>query len=456
MPTVYLFADSNLFLHYKPLHEIDWSLLGEFDDIEVVVCRTVQREIDDLKDAREGRRTDRARRAASAFLQIARQGPQEQRAASPRVVLSLDRTSLPLQDLADQLDYSQNDDRIIGLVARFKADNPSSDARLLTRDSGPILTAESLGIPCETIPDKWRLPPETDDRDRQIREMTQQLRDLQAQEPDFQFSCRQQSENRAGHVEIVYEAFQPLTDRERDELSEYLRTRYSPRVVHRNRISTQDITQYEDLDYPAWVAEYGKIMRLAHGIVQLEHCPQLEVTVQNTGSRPARNARVEIETSGNLRLTAPMIELTRVGLIPVMERPEPPPQPEPPPGLSAMLASLSRPVGLTLPDLHFPSGFEDQESFEYSAEVSLTTESSISLTCSLWRHSLEPKDFAVRLVPANFDRALTGEVICTVHAENLTTPARFRLVVTLSPASCSTLAHAREWFTTPHPNEQRK
>ena len=28
MSTVYLFADSNLFLHYKPLHEIDWSKLS--------------------------------------------------------------------------------------------------------------------------------------------------------------------------------------------------------------------------------------------------------------------------------------------------------------------------------------------------------------------------------------------------------------------------------------------
>ena len=75
MPTLYLFADSNLFLHYKPLSEINWSRLGDFDHIEVVVCRTVQREIDALKGRREGRRSDRARRAASTFLEIAQRGP---------------------------------------------------------------------------------------------------------------------------------------------------------------------------------------------------------------------------------------------------------------------------------------------------------------------------------------------------------------------------------------------
>ena len=214
MPTLYLFADSNLFLHYKPLHQIEWSQIGGFDVVEVVVCRTVQREIDALKDGREGRRTDRARRAASIFLEIAQNGPQERRAASPRVVLSLYGTSQPKADLGEQLDYSQNDDRIIGHLAQFREENPLADARLLTRDSGPVLTAGSLGIPCVVIPDEWRLASEPDDRERNIQELTRQLQELQAQEPEFQFSCEQQSDERPAHVEIVYEAFQPLTETE--------------------------------------------------------------------------------------------------------------------------------------------------------------------------------------------------------------------------------------------------
>ena len=210
MPTLYLFADSNLFLHYKALHEIDWSRLGDFDDIEVVVCRTVQREIDALKDGREGRRSARARGAASTFLEIAQRGPQELMAASPRVLLTLYRTLQPKKDLADQLDYSQNDDRIIGHLAQFRQDNPSADARLLTRDSGPVLTAGSLGIPCTITPDDWRLAPEPDDRDRKIQELTQQVEGLRAQEPEFHFSCDQQSDARPSHVEIAYTAFRRL------------------------------------------------------------------------------------------------------------------------------------------------------------------------------------------------------------------------------------------------------
>ena len=60
MATLYLFADTNLFLHYKPLHEIDWLLLGDFDDIEIIVCRTVLQKIDVLKDGRDGKPQQRA------------------------------------------------------------------------------------------------------------------------------------------------------------------------------------------------------------------------------------------------------------------------------------------------------------------------------------------------------------------------------------------------------------
>ena len=123
MPTLYLFADSNLFLLYKSIKQIDWSRLGNFDDIEVVVCRAVQRELAALKDGSPGRRSERARKAASTLLKVAQHGPEAQRAASPRVVLNLYGASQPKQELADQLDYSQNDDRIIGHLAQFIVDN---------------------------------------------------------------------------------------------------------------------------------------------------------------------------------------------------------------------------------------------------------------------------------------------------------------------------------------------
>ena len=351
------------------------------------------------------------------------------------------------------LDYSQNDDRIIGHLAQFIEDNPSADAHLLTRDSGPVLKAKNLGIPYKIIPDEWLLPPEPDDRDRKIQQLTRQLEESQAQEPKFNFSCDQMSADRPEKVEISYGAFKPLTSRERDQLLGRLHKRYPPNVVNPNRISAKVISEYEERDYPAWISECHRWMDYVHGAVQLEHCPELTVTIQNIGSKPARNTLIEIRASENIGLTAPMTELIECGLIPVMERPKPPDQPQPQASWPTMINDLTGLSRMALPDMDFARHFRDQEDFEYASDVKIDTEPLVVLTCGLWRHSLEPKKFTVRLVPEKFVSPITGEITCTVHADNLAKPATFKLIVTLSPDYRPILGSAFEWFTTPHPDE---
>ena len=197
-------------------------------------------------------------------------------------------------------------------------------------------------------------------------------------------------------------------------------------------------------------------MDFVHDIVQLERCPELTMAIQNIGSRPATNALVEIRTSGNFRLTASKDVLRNSRLMPSLERPRPPVQPQRDTGLSAILDGLINRSNLVLPDFDFPARYRSQEHFESTAEPKLEPEPAISFTCGLWRHSLGPKDFSARLVPASFDSPITGEITCTVHADNLTIPAVYKLVVKMSPDYHSVLEPAFQWFTTPHLNEKRE
>ena len=417
------------------------------------MCRTVIQEIDQFKDGREGRRSSRARRVASSFRQIAESGPQEQKANSPRVVLSLYPKPLPKKDLDGQLDYRDKDQRLLGYLAQYMEDYPSADVRLLTGDSGPVLTAHMLDIPYKWLPDDWRLPPERDDKDREIEQLTQQLKELQTQEPQFEFSCGQLPGVPSGHVEIIYEAFQPLTSREREQLLGRLQERYPPNVVNSDRISTRAISNYEERDYPAWISECQEWMDYVHGVVQLENCPELIVRLQNVGSKPARDTLIEIRASENIGLTASMTELRESGLIPVLERPKPPDQPQPQAGWETIISNMTGRSSMTLPDLDVARHLRNQEDFEFVSDVKLEIEPSVALACGFWRHSLYPKEFTVRLVPERFDSPITGEITCTVHADNLTKPATFKLVVTLSPDYRPVFESAFECFITPHPNE---
>ena len=294
MSILYLFADTNLFLHYKALNEIDWSVYSDFDQIEIVVCRTVQREIDRLKDGRDGRRSQRARKAASTIREIALNGPQEQKPAGPRVVLNVYDAMRPKQDLEDSLDYGQNDDQIIGYLEQFRSDHPEADARLLTGDSGPILTASNLGIPYAMLDENWRLLPEPDDRDRKIRELSQKVAELAAQEPRFQILCDQQRDDGSGHAKVAYNVFLPLEPSEQNQLLRQLEDRHPPTVTNRARVPALAIMQYEAVDHPQWITKCQEIMAELHaghstGSLPGNHFQGSEHRHQTSYERPDRH-----------------------------------------------------------------------------------------------------------------------------------------------------------------------
>ena len=63
--TLYLFVDTNLFIHCHAPEQLDWSPWHEFEEVRLIVSTPVLREIDRLK-TRGGRVGNRAR-AASAM-----------------------------------------------------------------------------------------------------------------------------------------------------------------------------------------------------------------------------------------------------------------------------------------------------------------------------------------------------------------------------------------------------
>ena len=38
-----LFPDTNVFIQCRPLEELDWSDWADFEEVHLIVCRTVQR-----------------------------------------------------------------------------------------------------------------------------------------------------------------------------------------------------------------------------------------------------------------------------------------------------------------------------------------------------------------------------------------------------------------------------
>lgn len=67
---LYLFPDTNVFIQCRPLEDLDWSEWTDFDEVHLLVCRTVQREIDHQKNRGNDRVGRRARKVSSLFRDI--------------------------------------------------------------------------------------------------------------------------------------------------------------------------------------------------------------------------------------------------------------------------------------------------------------------------------------------------------------------------------------------------
>ena len=170
-PILYLFLDTNVLVQCKPLEELDWLKWREFDEIQLIISRPVQSELDDQKNKGNDRLARRARRASSLLKEIitSDHGHKLIRDLNPTVKVSVRLDLRPEPSLSNDLDYDHADDRLVGIVKAFAAVERHPAPRLLTHDVGPMASARAVGVTIKSVPDDWLLPPEPSEADKRIR-----------------------------------------------------------------------------------------------------------------------------------------------------------------------------------------------------------------------------------------------------------------------------------------------
>jgi len=124
-------------LQCNPLENVDWSAFSGYARIDVVLCRPVQSEIDALKDGGNSRLVKRARLTSTIRELVS--APKELRKGAPTVRLVLRHDLRRDETVAQDLDYTERDDQLVGIALGFKKANPDTAVRLLTNDTGPHL-----------------------------------------------------------------------------------------------------------------------------------------------------------------------------------------------------------------------------------------------------------------------------------------------------------------------------
>lgn len=130
----HLFLDTNILAHFKSIDEINWSeLLGD-KDIHLIIHMIVIDELAKIKDDFKNNPGNRARDVFKLLDVLDFSKPVRLKNGALLEICNITQHSRPQEY---DLDYSTNDDRIIGSVLKYQSEVESKDVYIVTYD-GPL------------------------------------------------------------------------------------------------------------------------------------------------------------------------------------------------------------------------------------------------------------------------------------------------------------------------------
>ncbi len=176
---LHVFPDTMVFLHYRPLSQIDWRRICDASTVHLVICMQVIHELDTKKgDSRFAGRAERAIkeiRNASDTGDTLREG----------VTLSIFDQVLRQSDFSETLSPDWGDDRIVHLVQRYRDQNSGREVAIATGDYGMELRCKASGVQVVQMDTALRLPNPQGELEKKHKHAVAELNQLKNRLPDL-------------------------------------------------------------------------------------------------------------------------------------------------------------------------------------------------------------------------------------------------------------------------------
>ena len=187
------FLDTNIFLQCKDVDKLRWNeVAGNEDEILLLIPTPVEKEINNLKQDGNRRRSKRARIANSMMRDILKANDAKLilKKSKPFVEISFVPTDI-LKIAPPHIDTSTSDDRIVAEAVSYTNLHPTSNVFILTNDTLLMRTAQRNKLQYVEIPSDWFLDPEPDPKEKIIKGLEDQLKQLQKTLPliDVTYLC---------------------------------------------------------------------------------------------------------------------------------------------------------------------------------------------------------------------------------------------------------------------------
>lgn len=187
MLEAFVFPDTNLFLHYKSLEEIDWLGLLKTENAVIVVTQVLIRELNRKKELGETKKIrKRADSALKRLKSFSRQPAPAQ--VKDRVGLRFRHNEALIDFRSHRLDERISDDCLIATMLEFRTELPDARIVLATSDIGLQLKGTGHGLEFLEVPDAYLLPEESDPDEKRIQELTKELATYKTRTPDLKLT----------------------------------------------------------------------------------------------------------------------------------------------------------------------------------------------------------------------------------------------------------------------------
>ncbi|MDR6873578.1 hypothetical protein J2Y55_004605 [Bosea sp. BE125] len=470
---LHLFPDTNLFIQCNELKTLPWAALGEFDEIELIIARPIQKEIDRQKGSGNGRLGRRARRAAGVLRDVITNDlvPIVVRENAPRVTLALQIALKPNPELADRLDYSEPDDALVGIAHSFSEGNPGKKVAVLTHDGGVMASAVTAQIRHIAIPENWLSPPEDTKVDKELKAAQAEVVRLRNAEPQFLIECVNQTGALVEALSFEQHIIPQLTERQIQALLDRARRRFPKKTDFSSKSPSSAISSdgglrlellrglstppdQADIDkyhkaYEIWESELTASLEKIHVRVERTRSRfSFTFRARNIGTRPATEALVEMQARDPLLIRRPQRDKDSGDETTDDHLPLPPSPPKYRPlGTLALIRDIQRLKNFDIaprfdPMLlgHGPKA-RDPELFYYKGGFSELADTSLRLECALWRHGVEAESFSGSIELDGCADA-RGSIQFRIRASNLTDSPVLTVPVEIRAVESSAYEHA--------------
>lgn len=321
-----LFPDTNVFLQCRALHEVPWREIADAEEVELLIGAPVQDEIDRLKSDGNLRRARRARDANSLFRSVLASTGESItiRESEPRVTLRFAPLLPPKRETADTLDLTRADDRLLDEVIHFRRAEPSS--QVLSNDTGMMLRARRHGIPLIAVPESWLLPPEKDERERQIEALRAEVAGLRNTEAVLSLLLTNEEGQPVETISGSVPLYPDLTGTEVAGLIDVIQRRHPEvktfssatsaptanaelraleNILSPWRAPTKEQIEGNHREYEVWIGKVRKLLEQLGSSLNIRHrIRKVHLSLVNGGARPADEVLLELKMYGNVTLLA--------------------------------------------------------------------------------------------------------------------------------------------------------